>query len=115
MKGGPCKEVFEVWQSCVDGVLEHGSATAAEGGADGVAAAEASPALPSSSARKDAATVCAGVTRPLFECMTQHPEYYVDAAGTGPPPPPTPATAAQPGGASPSGAEAEIAPAAAMA
>lgn len=98
MKGGPCKEVFEVWQGCVDGVLD---SSAPEAGA--AADADGAASSPSSRARKDAATVCAGVTRPLFECMTQHPEYYADAAGTGPPPP-TPQT--QPKAVSPSGASA---------
>jgi hypothetical protein len=70
MKAGPCREVFEVWQACVDGVLEApASSSAAAPDDDGAAS------------RKEAAVVCADVTRPLFECMSLHSDYYDVAAG----------------------------------
>ncbi|KAF6251941.1 hypothetical protein COO60DRAFT_1556042, partial [Scenedesmus sp. NREL 46B-D3] len=58
MKGGPCRAVFETWQSCVDSVAD---------GPEGAADAET---------RKQAVEKCSGVTAPLFECLVQHPEYY---------------------------------------
>jgi hypothetical protein len=87
MKAGPCKEVFEVWQACVDGVLD-ASTDAAEAGAS------------SADSRKEAATACADVTRPLFECMSlpQNREYYGEAM-TGAPPPPPPSQEQGTGGA----------------
>eukprot|EP00882_Tetradesmus_deserticola_P028476 GHRQ01031725.1.p1 GENE.GHRQ01031725.1~~GHRQ01031725.1.p1 ORF type:complete len:138 (+),score=46.63 GHRQ01031725.1:50-463(+) len=58
MKGGPCRAVFEVWQSCVDSVAD---------GPEGAADADA---------RQQAVEKCSAVTAPLFECLVQHPEYY---------------------------------------
>jgi hypothetical protein len=69
MKGGPCKDVFETWQACVDGVLDAGDDGEGEG----------------ERRRKDAATACAAVTQPLFECMSQNTDYYTDAAVVGRP------------------------------
>ncbi|WIA09771.1 hypothetical protein OEZ85_009149 [Tetradesmus obliquus] len=58
MKGGPCRAVFETWQSCVDSVAD---------GPEGAADEET---------RKQAVEKCSAVTAPLFECLVQHPEYY---------------------------------------
>lgn len=49
MKGGGCKEEFQVWLDCVDKLK-----------ADG---------------REDV-EVCAAVMGPLWECMDRHKEYY---------------------------------------
>eukprot|EP00878_Enallax_costatus_P006439 GHUV01006751.1.p1 GENE.GHUV01006751.1~~GHUV01006751.1.p1 ORF type:complete len:148 (+),score=72.35 GHUV01006751.1:543-986(+) len=58
MKGGPCKAAFEVWQSCIDSVMESPEEAADE------------------ESRQAAVVKCAGVTAPLFECLVKHPDYY---------------------------------------
>lgn len=84
MKAGPCREVFEVWQECVDGVLDSAApaSSASEAGATGHQQAAS---VTAADTRKEAATACAGVTGPLFECMQQHRDYYGSAMGAPPP------------------------------
>eukprot|EP00877_Chromochloris_zofingiensis_P001500 jgi/Chrzof1/11350/Cz05g33110.t1 len=55
MKVGPCRDVFTVWQTCVDSVMDIGA---------------------DHSGRRAAVDKCTDVTKPLVECMMQHPEYY---------------------------------------
>ncbi|KAI8474895.1 MAG: GCK domain-containing protein [Monoraphidium minutum] len=55
MKGGGCKDAFEAWQSCVDGVMGEGV---------------------DEEARRAAVDNCSNVTQPLFECMMRHRDYY---------------------------------------
>ncbi|KAF8073239.1 ecaA [Scenedesmus sp. PABB004] len=63
MKGGPCRDVFVTWQACVDGVTD------APGAAD-------------EETRRRAAEACAGVTGPLFACLSKNPDYYGQQLGS---------------------------------
>jgi hypothetical protein len=83
MKAGPCREVFEVWQACVDGVLESPSTAGGAAAAAAATSREPADAAATAASRKEAAVVCADVTRPLFECLARHPEYYDDASVVG--------------------------------